>query len=206
MDHDALICVIMTHGDEDGLKGVDDRNESIDVEEITSLFQGDKCPQLVTKPKLFFIQACRGSKTDSGSVVPKGGPGDDIVPDSEVKEITRKRKRSPVVMKVPSEADFLIAFSTTKHCMSYRNFTDNVQLMAQQSATMGSWFISSMVQVFRAYSHQDDLMTMLTRVNKSLAELYTGENPSSGSKQMSCQLSMLTKKVYFVGCGRETFD
>ena len=182
----------MTHGDEGGLKGVDDMNKSIDVEEITSLFRGDKCPQLITKPKLFFIQACRGIKTDPGSAVSKRGPGqgDDIVPDSEGKEM---------VVKVPSEADFLIAYSTTKHYVSYRKFTDNVQLMAQQSATMGSWFISSMVQVFRAYSHRDDLMTMLTRVNKSLAELYTGENPSSGNKQMSCQLSMLTKKLYFVG-------
>lgn len=36
-------------------------------------------------------------------------------------------------------------------------------------------------------------MTMLTRVNRAMCEFYT----EGGSKQISCQLSMLTRKVYF---------
>ena len=179
----------MSHGNEEGILGVD--GESIPVENITAKFHGDSCPQLSTKPKLFFIQACRGDIDDKGYFVPRGPMSKgDISPDSE----------EPIEMpvKLPSEADFLIAYSTTKGHTAYKRYTDSIKYATEHSASLGSWFISCMVQIFRANSHQEDLMTMLTKVNKAMCELYTGASPSSGCKQISCQLSMLTKKVYFV--------
>ena len=174
----------MSHGNEDGILGID--SEAIPVDDITAKFQGgDKCPQLVTKPKLFFLQACRGDVDDKGYYVPRGPISSDVYADSD------RFEEMPV--KLPSDADFLIAYSTTKGFVSHRKFTDSARYAVGHGEQLGSWFISCLVQVLCNNSHREDLMTMLTRVNKAMSEFYT----EGGSKQISCQLSMLTKKVYF---------
>ena len=170
----------MSHGNKKGILGID--SEAIQVDDITAKFQGGKCPQMATKPKLFFIQACRGEIDDDGYLVPRGP--DHVYPDS-IEEM-------PV--KLPSDADFLIAYSTTKGYVSYRRHTDDVCHAATHGEKLGSWFISGLMQVFQKYSNKEDLMTMLTRVNKSMCKMCT---MPGRCKQISCHLSMLTKKVYF---------
>ena len=61
IDHtmfDCLLVAILTHGDDGKLYGTD--SESIPVEDLTKLFYNNQCPSLVGKPKIFFLQACRG--------------------------------------------------------------------------------------------------------------------------------------------------
>lgn len=182
VEHDSFICIIMSHGDEEGIMGAD--SQSVPVDSIIAKFQGNKCPQLATKPKLFFLQACRGKVDDNGYHVPE--MQDQVIADAGEKE------EMPV--KLPTDADVLIAYSTTKGYLSHRRFTVNMKDAKLYSTKLGSWFISCLVQIFLEYSHREDLMTMLTRVNNSLSQLYSEPN---GCKQISCQLSMLTKKVYF---------
>lgn len=177
----------MSHGNEEGILGVD--SQAIPVDDITAKFQGgNKCPQLVTKPKLFFLQACRGDVDDKGYYVPMASRGPQS---SEVYADSDNFEEMPV--KLPSDADFLIAYSTTKGYVSHRRFTDSARSAAKHGKSLGSWFISCLMQVLCDKSHREDLMTMLTRVNQAMTEFYT----EGGSKQISCQLSMLTKKVYF---------
>ena len=174
----------MSHGNEEGILGSD--YQAIPVEDITAKFRGgDTCPQLATKPKLFFLQACRGDVDDKGYYVTNGPTSDNVYADSSHVE--------DMPVKLPSEADFLIAYSTTKGKISHRRFTDDRAYAAQHGKSLGSWFISCLVQVLRDNSHKEDLMAMLTRVNKAMSEFYT----NGGSKQISCQLNMLTRKVYF---------
>ena len=59
----GLIAFIMTHGGEGGiLFGSDGKHVTID--EMASLFNGSNCPQLVGKPKIFVIQACRVNRDE----------------------------------------------------------------------------------------------------------------------------------------------
>ena len=102
----------MSHGGEEGVMGTD--GKYINVEKITEKFQADECQSLATKPKLFFINACRGHKEDAGCQVPRG-PLDDVTDG-----IGEER---PV--RLLSEANFLICYSTTKHHVSYREFSLN---------------------------------------------------------------------------------
>uniref|UniRef100_A0AAQ6IAZ9 Caspase-3 n=1 Tax=Anabas testudineus TaxID=64144 RepID=A0AAQ6IAZ9_ANATE len=92
----SFICVLLSHGDEGVFFGTDG---SIELKFLTSLFRGDRCKSLVGKPKLFFIQACRGTDLDAG-----------IETDS-----------SDETTKIPVEADFLYAFSTAPGYYSWRN-------------------------------------------------------------------------------------
>ncbi|XP_050392534.2 caspase-7 [Patella vulgata] len=70
---DCFVCIMLSHGDED----INHRQERKDVVFGTdgicvsvayamNLFSDDECPGLMGKPRLFFIQACRGEKTEKG--------------------------------------------------------------------------------------------------------------------------------------------
>ncbi|XP_025018784.1 caspase-3 isoform X2 [Python bivittatus] len=86
----SFACVLLSHGDDGLIYGTDG---PLELKMLTSLFRGDRCKTLRGKPKLFFIQACRGTDLDSGVETDSG---------SEEK----------VCQKIPVEADFLYAYST----------------------------------------------------------------------------------------------
>ncbi len=64
IDHthnDSFICVFMSHGDSNGIFGIDD--QLVYLNDIIN--KVSKCETLLGKPKIFFVQACRGgTQTD----------------------------------------------------------------------------------------------------------------------------------------------
>merc|ERR1712098_776809 len=50
----SFVCVIMSHGYEGAVRSSD--GCVIELDKIFNMFNGDKCPTLVGKPKTFFIQ------------------------------------------------------------------------------------------------------------------------------------------------------
>ena len=57
-DYCSAVVVLMSHGNTGVIKGIDET--SVQLRNIYSMFEGHRCPALLGKPKLFFIQACRG--------------------------------------------------------------------------------------------------------------------------------------------------
>lgn len=55
---DSCVVCILTHGEHGELFGVDD--QGVPVFELISLLNAKNCPALAHKPKIFFLQACRG--------------------------------------------------------------------------------------------------------------------------------------------------
>ncbi|XP_020617935.1 uncharacterized protein LOC110055858 isoform X6 [Orbicella faveolata] len=137
--------------------------ELIKIEAITSLFRRNECPSLEGKPKIFLFQACHGSRRDT---VP-------VESDSDPIPLTSS--------SLPADADFLICFASAPDHESYRQ------------AHLGSWFISSVVDVFKEYAEREHLMDMMLRVNNRVAGFYSKE----GLKQIPCQVCMLRKRVFF---------
>ena len=80
---------------------------------------------------------------------------------------------------LPVDADFLICVAP-----GYQSY---------RQAHLGSWFISSVFDVFKEYAEREHLMDMMLRVNNRVAGFYSKE----GLKQMPCQVCMLRKKVFF---------
>ncbi|XP_067885488.1 caspase-3b [Heterodontus francisci] len=164
----SFVCIFLSHGDEGMLYGIDGAKE---IKEFTSIFRGDRCKALVGKPKLFFIQACRGNEFDAG-----------VETDSVAEE------KSTPLKKIPIEADFLYAYSTAPGYYSWRN-TGN-----------GSWFIQSLCHVLDRYGKELEVMQLLTRVNHKVAlefESSTNQVSINEKKQIPCIISMLTKELYF---------
>ncbi|RWS10270.1 caspase-like protein, partial [Dinothrombium tinctorium] len=156
---------------EQGFLWAKDKQYPIDT--VYQYFKGDKCPSLAGKPKIFFIQACQGDKLDSGVKLVKYADVAD----------------SSAYHKIPTWADFLIVHSTVPGYYAWRN------------TSCGSWFIQALTSTLREYSHQMDLLSMLTVVNRKVAYCFESCVPNDEEfdkkKQVSCVTSMLTRRVFF---------
>lgn len=107
---DAFVFIIMSHGGKrDMVCGVD--HETIEIEELMSWFRPNKCPSLENKPKLFFIQACRGKLEEPSSSNRSDASSDAI----------RGLSDSTLPRSVcPNETDFLLSFATAPGYKAWR--------------------------------------------------------------------------------------
>ncbi|XP_063074682.1 caspase-3a [Engraulis encrasicolus] len=161
----SLVCVLLSHGDEGVFFGTD---RSIELKTLTSLFRGDRCTSLVGKPKLFFIQACRGTDLD-------GGVEEDSSPDS-----------SP--QRIPVEADFLYAFSTAPGYYSWRNTTTGSWFIQS---------LCDMFTKYGRELELMQIMTRVNFKVSREFESVSNMPGFDAKKQIPCIVSMLTKEMYF---------
>lgn len=187
---DCFVCAILSHGDEvhvvDSRKpGQRERNDVVYAtdqivltSEIVQLFQDHKCKSLKGKPRLFFIQACRGNVLDSGVDLP-------VVVD----EVDAGLEEIVDVTPCPIYKDFLIMYATPPGYYAFRR------------PDTGSWFIEALCKVFsHPKSQNQSLNNLLTAVIRLVAQEYeswSGKLWISGKKQTPCFASMLVKDVYF---------
>jgi hypothetical protein len=134
----CLIMFIMSHGDKNKVTAADSNN--IYIEEFIDPFKENR--SLKNKPKLFFIQSCRGKK--------KMASIDQIESDFlEHYETDLNR--------VPKEADILISYSTVEGFYSYRD------------PKSGSWYIQTLCDVISEQKN-DDILSILTKVNSLMSK------------------------------------
>lgn len=70
------------------------------LDDIYEKLAGDRCPTLAGKPKLFFIQACRGAKCDPGVEIQRRLEGQ-----------TSRDLPQFNSFKIPSHSDIFMGFS-----------------------------------------------------------------------------------------------
>ena len=121
---DAFVFIIMSHGDEcDVVYGVDDR--PVRIEDIMREFKPIKCATLRGKPKLFFIQSCRGSSSEFLSPASGNCHRDSRVPRPTC-DSTLARSLNP------QETDFLLSFAAAPGYFAYRH-SENGSVFIQVS-------------------------------------------------------------------------
>lgn len=171
-DCDCLSISVLTHGQEPNLLFSYDYIYS--VENLWQSFAADKCPSLAGKPKLFFVQACRGQKLD---------PGVRLVMNHQTETDSGCDS-----YKIPKMADFLIAFSTVEGYYSWRN-PEN-----------GTWFVQSLCRVLREHHENTDLLRMLTIVSRKVAVEHESYNnirvDQHAQKQVPSISSTLIRDVF----------
>lgn len=173
-DNDCFACAILSHGEEGVVYG---RNGKIEIKKLLEPFKGNFCDSLAGKPKLFFIQACRGTEFDEGAEMNVADAKGEMEVDQEIS-----------THKIPAEADFLVAYSVVPGYYAWRNSID------------GSWFVQALSAILEKYGTQLDMVRILTRVNKMVAYKFQSNtsNPyMSKKKQIPCITSMLTRELYF---------
>ena len=102
----------MTHGNMGEIYGSD--GKALDIKSVTNLFKEDKCPGLAGKPKLFFIQACRGSnQLRNHSNQPAGIPtAMEFTSAANDADYERGNNSKFLKQANPKEINFLIGYST----------------------------------------------------------------------------------------------
>ncbi|KAK2580025.1 hypothetical protein KPH14_012314 [Odynerus spinipes] len=170
-DADCLIVTVMSHGESSLLYSADGLYP---VDMLWTPFTADRSPTLAGKPKLFFIQACRGDQLDDGVKI------------MQVRDETDSRACS---YSIPTFADIMVAYSTLDGFYSWRNPDD------------GSWFIQAICEEFNINGRTRDLLTLMTFVNRRVAINYQSYVPHRSSfhakKQIPSVVTMLTRLVYF---------
>ena len=161
----CFACALLSHGKEGLIYGTDG---PVNIIDLTSLF---RTKELAGKPKIIFLQACRGAKyMESYNFVE--GP-----------RATANRS----VPDLPVGFDFLFCCSTVEGYYAWRH------------KERGSWFIQILIKVFRKFAHQMDMMRMLTFVNLFIArqKSQTDTVASSDKRQIGSIISQLRHELFF---------
>ena len=178
-DHDSFICCVLSHGTKDGVQGTD--GIVVPIEELTEIVDGNNCPALINKPKLFFFQFCRGD------LRPKSVP---LHPKVQPPEVQRKKivfdgeeQKKDKGKKLPHNADFLLSFSTS----------DGTRAM--RCTKTGSPYIITLCNAIKKNASKRSIDEILLIVHNEVATGDWGEDYDY--QQMPEMKSTLRKKFFF---------
>ncbi|CAF1573276.1 unnamed protein product [Rotaria magnacalcarata] len=174
---DCAVIIILSHGGNGTIYAVDELALDVD-EQIISVFDD----HLIGKPKLFILQACRGSQCNYRSESStRLWSTDSIINETNIDS------GSHVITKVPKRSDMAIWYSTLKDYVSWR-LPDE-----------GSVFIQSLITVFARTAWHYDLVTMVQCVNRTMKEKFAAHE--STPFQTPCFEYHLDYPLYFnPGC------
>ncbi|XP_062972250.1 caspase-10 isoform X2 [Elgaria multicarinata webbii] len=178
-DRDCLVCCILSHGESGKIYGTDAC--LISIRDLMSYFTANRCPLLAEKPKLFFIQACQGEKTqqpvyletDNHNRVHLGADA----------QRSRYASSQQLTSSIPAEADFLLGMATVDGYLSFRH--------VQQ----GTWYIQALCDNLQCLVPRgEDILSILTEVN---ADVSRRADTKGVMKQMPQPAYTLRKKMIF---------
>ncbi|XP_061112876.1 caspase-9 isoform X1 [Conger conger] len=193
--YDCCVVIILSHGTEashsrfpGAVHGVD--GPSVPIQNITNYLNGQHCPTLQSKPKLFFIQACGGGEKDTGfevspeEVTPQEGGVDDqtdALPVSSSSDSLSCSDEVDARATLPTPSDILVSYSTFPGYVSWRD------------TMTGSWYVETMDRVLEENAATNDLVTMLTLVNSEVSQI----SAKGLYKQMPGSFNFLRKRFFF---------
>jgi len=165
-EHDAFVCCILSHGGPDVVYGTD--GVAVELNEIFSLFRADICENLAGKPKLFFVQACRGDKQDYGVVA----DGSQLI------------DRPPrATCTVPTGADFCISYAAEPGHVALRDVVNGTPYVCALCEAM----------VKHGSGGNRDIQYVLTAMNSRICSYAA---PPDGRKQTPQVVNTLRKLLY----------
>ncbi|KAK3927809.1 Caspase-1 [Frankliniella fusca] len=192
-DISCLVIIISTHGTYHNFLYANDL--AYHVDELFRPFHAAKCQTLVGKPKLFFIQACRGEHAQFGielgvdkgttSTEEKYNLGKVFLPAANEDEddvnpfVNEEYEQSSGFLSI--EDDYLVGFSTIPRYVSFQN-------------SDGSWYIRSLCEELSTYN-ECHLLHILTFVNGKVAIQFESNIPSKFVYHRKKQMSSVTSRL-----------
>ena len=145
-NNDCFACVISSHGRENEIRGVDhsSENDKKYIKIVDLLFPFENCMSLAGKPKLFFIDCCRGPKRLS-----------------TFEHINRTNKRllssksNTDEIKLSRVVDFFVQYANVFGHMTYFN--------------KGSWYLQTLASEMKKVQIDEEFMTVILRIQNELA-------------------------------------
>lgn len=159
--HDCLVVILLSHGTESGIYGTD--GLEVDMNDILTYFDNKRCKQMMGKPKVFIVQACRGRMADYGV---RDTQTFFSQPESQTftqaSQLTQVNLDSPKISRWtevdknyhPTRTDMLLCFSCHRGYVSTRNEDE------------GSWLGASLaihLQKEACRKHLIEILNMVSR-------------------------------------------
>ncbi|XP_013868058.1 caspase-2 isoform X2 [Austrofundulus limnaeus] len=190
---DSCVVCLLSHGVEGAIYGTD--GQLLQLDWVFEAFDNAHCPLLQNKPKMFFIQACRGDEMDCG-VEQIDGPARTLSPSCEQRDAGREGEgdadttqsgdlRRPRI-KLPQRSDMICGFASLKGTAAMRN------------TKRGSWFIQELNSALRLCARDTHLADILVQVNRRIKERegYAPGTAHHRCKEMSEFTSSLCKDLF----------
>lgn len=161
--HDAVVVILLSHGTESGIYGTD--GLEVDLNDILSYFDNKKCKQMIGKPKVFIVQACRGRMADYGV---KDTQTFFSQPESQSftqpSQLTQVNSDSPKLTRWseidrnfhPTRTDMILCFSCHTGFVSTRNEDE------------GSWLGASLALHLQREAYRKHLIEIFNMVSRDV--------------------------------------
>jgi hypothetical protein len=171
----CLIIFIMSHGDKSKIISSD--SAIIDLNEFITPLKRN--PTLKSKPKMFFIQACRGGNEMKVN--------DDATKSKSSSNIVHSRYYDHE-NRLPKETDFLFAYSTLEDYLSYRDEED------------GTWYIQMLCKAIQE-EESKEISATLTYTHALIAKMvapYRDENYEIVEVKMTPTYESRLTKLFYI--------
>ncbi|XP_053289337.1 caspase-2 [Pleuronectes platessa] len=194
---DSCVVCVLSHGVDGAVYGTD--GQLLQLDWMFEAFDNSHCPLLQNKPKMFFVQACRGDEMDCG-VEQIDGPTRTYSPSCEQRDAGREgqgdaasRQRGDMGrprIKLPQRSDMICGFASLKG--------QTISTAAMRNTKRGSWFIQDINTTLRLHARDTHLADILVQVNGRIKERegYAPGTLHHRCKEMSEFTSSLCKDLY----------
>ncbi|NXS42358.1 CASP3 protein, partial [Balaeniceps rex] len=161
-----FVSIISSHGEEGIVFGCD--SEPVKLTRIFQILSSEKRPLLTKIPKIFFIQACRGTEFDQGVVLEcdSGEPEPDCFSG---------------YLSIPPQT--VVMFACSPGYGAFLNIA-------------GSMFLQALLKVLEGEERHLALNRLLTRVSWEVAFRCQARGTYEGCKEMPCFVTNLLQEVF----------
>lgn len=148
-EHDCFVLWLMSHGRSGEVFGSDEI--PLTIQAIKDRLSNESCAALTGKPKLLFVQACRGEEGDKAVRIPSDNVDQSTVHQTESTSVSYKL--------ISRHSDFLTCYATVDGHMSMRSHSE------------GSFFVRAFVKIFEQHAANDTLDSLLNKIRKEVSEM-----------------------------------
>ncbi|KAM3830399.1 caspase-3-like [Vipera latastei] len=172
-----FVSILSSHGEEGSI--TDCQGQAVKLTRIYKILSPERCPYLAGKPKIFFIQACRGKRFDDGIYLEtdSGAPDEDCFSH---------------YLSIPENTT--VMFSCSPGYVSFSNPWE-------------SMFLKALLEVLEGEKRKMEVTKLMTWINWKVA--FRGEAKGSeyqGKKQMPCFVTNMVEEVKPFEQDRECSD
>lgn len=172
-EYKCVLLVFSGHGRTGNYVYMQDHKEVSISNDLIAPLLPKSAPEMGSIPKLFFIDACRGSKTTKSVLVPRGKSS------SSTEHSPSRGSLDLATINIPEEGNILVAYSTMPEYRSY-----------EEEDAGGIW-LSILAKKIRE-SPGVSILDVLTEVNEELVDRSQSERCNI---QQPEQVNRLNKKV-----------
>ncbi|XP_060106453.1 caspase-3-like [Heteronotia binoei] len=166
-DHgDYFVSILSSHGEEGII--FDCEGQPVELTQIFEMLSLPRSHKLAGKPKIFFIQACRGEEIDPGVWVQT----DSSEPQADC---------FSHYLSIPEDTAVMFACSP-----GYAAFINRWESM----------FLKALLELLEGENRQLELTRLMTWINWRVAFNFEAKGKHSGGKEMPCFVTNMVKEVY----------